>query len=156
MEVMMVRKITPTSGGWRKSFSTPDPHNEFEQSASRALATFRANSVTWPDTAIRKLTAPLTRHRLAPTMLAAFGMFARELVELEMPVVPDPMTDPREPIDAVAHRRQLRDMLTYTSHADRLSNEWLDGIAKSVGLIADRIPNNHGSSPGSAGEASEV
>ena len=130
----MVRKIATTSGGWRKRFSAADDHHEFEQAASRALAAFAANTITWRDTAIRKLTDPLKRRPLATTMITAFSTFARELVELETPVLPEATTGPREPIDAVPHRRWLRDMLTYKDHAEELFTA--DQESESV-LVAD-------------------
>src|SRR5260221_7362916 len=80
-------------------------------------------------------------------MLAAPSMFARELVEPELPVNPEPVTDPCEPVDAVAHRRQLRDMLTYTSHADRLFNDWVAAIAQIVNLISDRVSEHAATGP---------
>jgi hypothetical protein len=144
----MVRKVTPTSGGWRKSLGPTDHHREFEQAASRALLAFRSNSKAWRDTAISKLlTDPLSRRPLGPTILAALRTFAKELVELETPMLPEPMTSPREPIDAVAHRRQLRDMLTCTTHVDRLFDDWLDAIAQIIRLIADRVSEHAATGP---------
>src|SRR6266849_10403203 len=137
----MIRKITPTSGGWRKSFSTPDHPHEFERAASRELLVFSSSS-TWRDTAIRRLLDPLTRRRLAPTMLAAFGTFARELVDLETPVLPELTASTREPIEAVAHRRRLRGLLTYKNHAEELFDGWLDALGHIIGVIADRVPEH--------------
>jgi hypothetical protein len=142
----MVRKITPTSGGWRKSFSTPDHQHEFERAASRELLAFSSSS-TWRDTAIRTLLDPLTRHRLAPTMLAVFCTFASELVDLETPVFPQSTASPREPIEAVVHRRRLRDLLNYTNHAEELFHGWLDAMAQIIGLIADRVPQHAATGP---------
>jgi hypothetical protein len=142
----MVRKITPTPGGWRKSFSTPDHQHEFERAASRELLAFSSSS-TWRNTAIRTLLDPLTRHRLAPTMLAAFCTFARELVDLETPVLPEPTTSPREPIEAVSYRRRLRDLLTYKNHAEELCYSWLDAMVHIIGLIADRVPEHATTGP---------
>lgn len=137
----MVRKITPTSGGWRKSFRPRDDHGEFEKSASRALA---STSATWRENASRKFAEALKGRSLAPAMLAALRAFAIELIELETPVPPVPATSPREPIDAVAHRQQLRDMLAYKDHAEQLCNEWVDAIAHIISLITERLPEHTG------------
>jgi hypothetical protein len=52
-------------------------------------------------------------------MHAALRTFAGKMLELETPVIlPEPMPGPCEPIDSVAHRRLLRDMLAYKDHAD--------------------------------------
>src|SRR5882724_5053838 len=99
----MVRKITPTSGGWRKRFGAPDHHLTFEQSASRAVGEFVVSAARWRDIGIQKLTLPLTRRSLAPVILAALWTLVRELIDLEMPVLPK-SPGPREPIEAVAHR----------------------------------------------------
>src|SRR5437763_3978039 len=109
----MVRKITPTSGGWRKRFGIAQHHVEFERSASRAVAGFIANAPPWRCAAIRKLTLPLARRPLAPVILAAFSTCARELIDLEMPVLSTISPGSHETIEAVAHRRELRDLLTY-------------------------------------------
>ena len=77
----MVRKITRTSGGWRKTFGAADQHREFERSASQALAEFRSKFAPWRDTAIHKVTAPLTGRPFAPLMLAAFRTFVGQFVE---------------------------------------------------------------------------
>jgi hypothetical protein len=136
----MVRKITPTSGGWRKRFGPADHHLEFERSASRAVGEFLVNAASWRDIALRKVTLPLARRPLPPVIFAAFLTFARALIELEMPVLPKESPTSRDMIVAVAHRRQLREMLTYKKHADELFNEWLDAIAHLVGLIVESIP----------------
>jgi hypothetical protein len=138
----MVRKIKPTAGGWRKSFGAADKHSEFERLASRALADFFSNSRRWRDIATRRLTAPLTGRRFAPTMLDAFHTFAGQVVDLEIPALPEATTGSRHPLDAVEHRSRLRDMLTYKEHADRLFDDWLDALAHVVGVIADRIPGH--------------
>jgi hypothetical protein len=143
----MVRKITPTSGGWNKSFRTADHHDEFERDASRELLSLASISTRWRDTAIRTLSDRLKHRPHAPAMLAGLRTFASQLVELETPVLTGPTTGPREPIEAVAHRRQLRDLLTYKNHADALFHEWLDAIAHIVGLIADRVPKHAGAHP---------
>src|SRR5215475_4647615 len=107
----MVRKITLTSGGWRKSVGTANHHDEFERSASRALVPLASTVPRWRDIAIRKLTEAPKGRPLAPAMLDALRTFARELVELETAFLSEPTAGPREPIEAVAHRRWLCGML---------------------------------------------
>ncbi len=138
----MVRKITPTSGGWRKSFGSAEQQRAFEQSATRTLLAFSPTAAAWRDRTIHSLSALLTRRLHAPALLAAFRKFAEALVECEMPVLPEPATSSREPVEAVEHRRELRAMLSYTSHADQLFKEWIDAIAHLLGRIVDHIPEH--------------
>src|SRR5438477_2930539 len=98
----MVRKITPTSGGWRKSFGAADHHLQFERAAKEALVDFLSNSRLWRDIATHKLCSPPMRRPLAPAIQAALRTFADELVELDMPALAEPSAPPREPIEAVA------------------------------------------------------
>src|SRR5262249_15018741 len=138
----MVRKITPTSGGWRKSFGSADQQRAFEQSATRTLLAFRPSAAAWRERAIQALSAPFIGRLHAPALLAAFRTFAEAVVACEVPVLPEATTTPREPLEAVEQRRELRALLTYATHADQFFNEWIDAIAHLLDLIIDHIPEH--------------
>src|SRR5205823_508209 len=118
--VDMVRKITPNSGGWGKRPGTLHHLRAFERSASRALMSLPASTTLWRDKTILKLYEPLTRRPLPPAILTAFRTAITQLVDLEIPTVPEPTTGTRPPIEAVSHRSRLRALLTFKAHAGRL------------------------------------
>ncbi len=136
----MVRKITPTSGGWLKSSSITDPHRAFEKKATRALATLPAATTAWRHDTINHLLQPLKRRQFSSAILAAFRAAAHDLVELETPSVPE-NTRPRSALDAVTYRARLRGLLTFRTNADQLLRAWSKAITHIFREIAEAIPD---------------
>src|SRR5262245_48063174 len=100
LDAVMVRKITPTSGGWRKSFGSSDQQRAFELSATRTLLAFSPTAAAWRERAIQALSAPFIRRLHAPALIAAFRTFAEAVVACEVPVLPGATTSPHEPLAA--------------------------------------------------------
>ena len=133
----MVRKITPSFGGWRKRSGIPDNHRAFERAAPRALVSLPTSNPVWRDTTIRSLVEPLRHRRLAPAMFDAINTLATNLVELEFPRIAESSLSPRSPIDAVAHRKRMQALLDFQANADHQISEWLAAVAAILALIAD-------------------
>ena len=138
----MVRKITPSSGGWGKRSGIDDTTRDFEKAASRALISAPWSRDAWGDELCQRLTQQLiARRRLPPALTVAVRRAVGTIVQLETQALRIPEAVSTQPAEAVAHRARLRGLIHLKEHPELL-HQWAEALGQMLGRIVDAVPNN--------------
>lgn len=139
----MVRKITPTAGGWGKRSGIADNHRHLEQSASRVLAAAPWSRDAWRDEFCENIADSILRRRSLPRAICvSVRETIAEIVRLETNALQMPRSPPANSVEAVAHRSRQRALVAFSANTDELVQEWSDGLEKILRRILDAVPRN--------------
>jgi hypothetical protein len=137
----LVRKISPTPGGWRKRLGTPDPNRDvFQHNASRA-ASAPWNSPGWEADVARQLAERvLSGRRINPSLAEAVRNAIAHVVHIEAQALRIPHAEPGGIAETLAQRAHLRALASLAADADTLVSQWLEALAATFRAVVDAAP----------------